>query len=62
MNQVVLVGPILADTDRVRENGVFGTIPAVAAAAPDGNTMIEKLWNSREIHEMTAKSQLNFRK
>ena len=25
------------DTDRVRENGGLGTIPAAAAAAPDGN-------------------------
>jgi hypothetical protein len=37
LNQVVLVCPILADTDRVRENGGLGTIPAAAAAAPDGN-------------------------
>ena len=37
LNQVVLVCPILADTDRVRENGGLGTIPAAAAAAPDRN-------------------------
>ncbi len=37
LNQVVLVGPILADTDRVRKNGGLGTIPAAVAAAPDGN-------------------------
>jgi hypothetical protein len=35
LNRVVLVGPILAD--RVRGNGGLGTIPAAAAAAPDGN-------------------------
>ena len=35
LNRVVLVGPILAD--RVRENGGPGTIPATAAAVPDGN-------------------------
>jgi hypothetical protein len=32
---VVLVGSIFADS--VREDGVLGTIPAAAAAAPDGN-------------------------
>ena len=37
LNPMVLVGPILADTDRVRENGGLGTIPAAAAAAPDRN-------------------------
>jgi hypothetical protein len=37
LNGVVLVGPILADTDRVWKNGGLGTIPAAAAAAPDGN-------------------------
>ena len=32
---MVLVGPILADTYRVRENGGLGTIPAAVAAEND---------------------------